>query len=160
MISTCRITPPPLSIRSSERKYEYQTYACIFRHFTKLIIFFFWFHRPTKKGKSREIGVNAEISDNDNNANDVSDDWDEEQLKVAIQQSRYVDLTNFQFFSSWTLRSISKTIGGIAEGSKDGKRKANDIDDPFTDFGSKNAMPSPSRPKKIFLEDYENFVVE
>jgi hypothetical protein len=41
-------------------------------------------YRPTKKGKSK-----AEVLEDDDNATHISDDWDEEELELALKQSRY-----------------------------------------------------------------------
>jgi hypothetical protein len=54
------------------------------------------FSRLLKKGKSRDIGKNAEVIEDDNNINNVSDDWHKEELQFAIGQSRYVGLTKFK----------------------------------------------------------------
>jgi hypothetical protein len=54
------------------------------------------FSRPLKKGKARDISKNAEVFEDDNNTNNVSDDWHEEELQFAIGQSWYVDLTKFK----------------------------------------------------------------
>jgi hypothetical protein len=50
-----------------------------------------------------------------------------------------------------------------AEGSKGSNRVAGVADDPFIDseVGSQNVMPiPPSKPKKVYLEDFENFTVK
>jgi hypothetical protein len=54
------------------------------------------FSRPLKKGKARDIGENAEVIEDDNNTEDVSDDWHKEELQFAIGQSQYVGLTKFR----------------------------------------------------------------
>jgi hypothetical protein len=58
------------------------------------------FSRPKKKGKARDIGKNAEVIEDDNNTNSVSDDWHEEELQFAIGQSQYVGLTKFKSSSN------------------------------------------------------------
>jgi hypothetical protein len=58
------------------------------------------FSRPLKKGKARDISKNAEVIEDDNNTNNVSDDWHKEELQFAIGQSRYVGLTKFKFSSN------------------------------------------------------------
>ena len=48
----------------------------------------------------------------------------------------------------------------VAEGSKRSNRDDDIADDPFVDVGSQNVMPVPPQPKKVYLEDYENFTVK
>jgi hypothetical protein len=48
-----------------------------------------------------------------------------------------------------------------AESSKTKKIDKYASDDPFTDVITKNIMPTPpSKAKKVYLEDYENFTVK
>jgi hypothetical protein len=55
----------------------------------------------------------------------------------------------------------SKGHVGAGESSKMGSEKVPAAEDPFIISGTKNAMPSLlGKPKKKYLEDYENFVVE
>jgi hypothetical protein len=54
------------------------------------------FFRLLKKGKARDISKNAEVFEDDNNTNNVSDDWHKEELQFAIGQSWYVGLTKFK----------------------------------------------------------------
>ncbi|HEY4832063.1 MAG TPA: hypothetical protein VIH61_05825 [Waddliaceae bacterium] len=45
----------------------------------------------------------------------------------------------------------------------EGSSKFNDVDpeDPFVDLPNLNVMPvPPTKPKKVFLEDFENFTVK
>jgi hypothetical protein len=58
------------------------------------------FSRPLKKGEARDISKNAEVIEDDNNTNNVSDDWHEEELQFAIGQSQYVGLTKFKSSSN------------------------------------------------------------
>jgi hypothetical protein len=51
------------------------------------------FSRLLKKGKARDIDKNAEVIEDDNNTNNVSNDWHEEEFQFAIGQSQYVGLT-------------------------------------------------------------------
>jgi hypothetical protein len=56
---------------------------------------------------------------------------------------------------------ISKGHVSTAESSKIGSVKDSAVEDPFISSGTKNAMPTlPGKPRKKYLEDYENFVVE
>lgn len=49
----------------------------------------------------------------------------------------------------------------IAEGSKKNKHEVDESEDPFVNTTSKNQMPAlPSKSKKVYLEDYENFSVK
>jgi hypothetical protein len=48
-----------------------------------------------------------------------------------------------------------------AESSKTNKIDNYTSDDPFTEIVTKNAMPTPpSKAKKVYLEDFENFTVK
>jgi hypothetical protein len=64
-------------------------------HSAKAISAYAPFSMPLKKGKARDIGKNAEVIEDDNNTNNVSDDWHEE-LQFAIGQPRCVSLTKFK----------------------------------------------------------------
>jgi hypothetical protein len=60
-----------------------------------------------------------------------------------------------------TLKYIRESDDNHAEGSRPAAHNISDVDDPFTNVISKNAMPTPpNKEKKVYLEDYENFVVK
>jgi hypothetical protein len=59
------------------------------------------------------------------------------------------------------LRCLSEIKENHAEGSKRAGHNTNDEDDPLSNISMKNAMPIPPKvEKKIYLEDYEDFVVK
>jgi hypothetical protein len=58
------------------------------------------------------------------------------------------------------LRQRKKEDATVAETSNAKIIKDDSSDDPFADVVPKNAMPTPPKPKKVYLEDFENFTVE
>ena len=60
-----------------------------------------------------------------------------------------------------TLKYIRESDDNLAEGSRPAAHNISDVDDPFTNVISKNVMPAPpNKERKVYLEDYENFVVK
>ncbi|KAF8800677.1 hypothetical protein BYT27DRAFT_7216930 [Phlegmacium glaucopus] len=73
---------------------------------------------------------------------EISDDWDENEMQLAMSKSRKIN-------------------NKLLEGSSGNIVDDDDNDDPFIDVISKNVMPiPPSKPKKVYLEDFENFTVK
>ncbi|KAF8810360.1 hypothetical protein BYT27DRAFT_7209608 [Phlegmacium glaucopus] len=83
-------------------------------------------------------------AENDEDEDEISDDWDEEEMQLAFSKSR----------------QISKHDDKFTGGSK--SHIADDGDeDPFIDINMKNVMPvPPSKPKKVYLEDFDNFTIK
>ncbi|KAF8814525.1 hypothetical protein BYT27DRAFT_7250019 [Phlegmacium glaucopus] len=99
-----------------------------------------------QKGKVKsEINVHSDIkAENDKDEDEISDDWDEEEMQLAFGKSR----------------QISKHDNKFTRGSK--SHIADDGDeDLFIDINTKNVMPvPPSKPKKVYLEDFDNFTIK
>jgi len=58
------------------------------------------------------------------------------------------------------MRPISENYKKNGEGSGQANRDSDADDNPFTEIVSKNVMPIPPSKKKVYLEDYEDFVVK
>jgi len=59
------------------------------------------------------------------------------------------------------LRCTSRINENHAEGSKRAGNNTNNEDDRFSNVSIKNAMPIPPKiERKVYLEDYEDFVVK
>ena len=60
-----------------------------------------------------------------------------------------------------TLKYIRESDDKHAEGSRRATHNISDEGNTFTNVISKNVMPAPpNKKKKVYLEDYENFMVE
>ncbi|KAF8810000.1 hypothetical protein BYT27DRAFT_7253972 [Phlegmacium glaucopus] len=91
------------------------------------------------KGKAK-VEFNAHSDTKSQHEDEISDDWDENEMQLAMSKSHEIN-------------------NKLPEGSSG--NIVDDDDDPFIDVISKNVMPiPPSKPKKVYLEDFENFIVK
>lgn len=59
-----------------------------------------------------------------------------------------------------TLRRVNDDNNIVGESSTVKKEDGDVSDNPFVEVVSKNAMPTPPKEKKVYLEDFENFTVK
>ncbi|KAF8800816.1 hypothetical protein BYT27DRAFT_7216738 [Phlegmacium glaucopus] len=83
-------------------------------------------------------------AENNEDEDEISDDWDEEEMQLAFSKSC----------------QISKHDNKFTRESK--SHIADDGDeDLFIEINTKNVMPvPPSNPKKVYLEDFDNFTIK
>lgn len=116
------------------------------------------------KGKSKaHTAFASEIhSDNQDDIDNLSDDWDEEAMNEAFKRSKWVWHAFICInIDAFFFRQDDKSNIARAGGSKIEKDEEDLSDDPFVDVPSKNVMPTPpSKAKKVYLEDYDNFTVK
>ena len=126
------------------------------------------------KGKAKlEIRSDAEsIPEDVVEKFEGSDGWDEDEMELAFNKSRYAH--NCIFVKEQPLRTVFSTSNddhdrvegskstsyGRAEGSKSTIRGQDLIEDPFAVVSSKNVMPTPPSKSKKYLEDYEDLIIK
>lgn len=123
-------------------------------------------NRRTSRGKGKSKAhptFASEIySDNQDEIENISDDWDEEAMDEAFKRSMWVWHAFIQINNdAFVFRHDDKGNTRTAGSSKVEKDNEDLSDDPFVNIPSKNVMPTPpSRAKKVYLEDFENFTVK
>jgi hypothetical protein len=127
------------------------------------------YFRSAQKGKGKAtdtVSVNIVTPKKEYDEVILSDDWDESEMELAFKKSRYVNFhicllkTIFIMTAKRRINSRDDEVA-VAEGSNVKKTEDDLSDDPFADIISKNPMPRPpSKEKKVYLEDYDQFSVK
>lgn len=114
--------------------------------------------RSINKGKGP-----LESSPHDEDEEEI-DDWNEDEIKLALSKSRYVIslyLLLILLIAPTVCLNYSDDVNTFVEGSSKNAVADTDDSDPFLDVVTKNVMPVPPlKDKKVYLEDYENFSVK
>ena len=114
--------------------------------------------RSINKGKGC-----LESSPHDEDEEEI-DDWNEEEIKLALSKSWYVIslyLLLILLITPTVCLNYSDDVNTFVEGLSKNAVADTDDSDPFLDVVTKNVMPVPPlKDKKVYLEDYENFSVK